>query len=63
MSKKVKHSRRKVTKEQVDAMNRQLELQDADYRYAVGPDGRLTETEVIRYCREEPAYLSQRVRR
>ena len=42
--KKVKHARRKVTQEQVDAMNRELELRHADYRYVVGHDGRLTET-------------------
>ncbi len=41
---RVKHSRRKVTQEQVDAMNRELELRHANYRYAVGHDGRLTET-------------------
>jgi transcription elongation GreA/GreB family factor len=41
---KVKHARRKVTQEQVDAMNRQLELaSSATYRYARDQDGRLTE--------------------
>lgn len=47
--KEVKHARRKVTQEQVDAMNRQLELQDADRRFTVGPDGRLKDAQVIHY--------------
>jgi hypothetical protein len=38
-----------VTQEQVDAMNRQLELQHADRRFVVGTDGRLKEAEVIHY--------------
>lgn len=43
--KKVKHARRKVTQEQVDAMNRQLELtHSANYRYVRDQDGRLTQT-------------------
>jgi hypothetical protein len=41
--KKLKHARRKVTEEQVAAMNRELELRgSATYRYAVDHDGRLT---------------------
>jgi hypothetical protein len=48
--KKVKYARRKVTQEQVNAMNRELELRgDGSHRYAVGSDGRLTEVEVIMY--------------
>jgi len=43
MSRNVKHVRRKVTQEQVDAMNRMLQLSSAPFRYAVGNDGRLTE--------------------
>ena len=43
---KVKHTRRKVTQEQVDAMNRQLELKGASYRHAIDQNGRLTETPV-----------------
>lgn len=46
--KKVKHTRRKVTQEQVDAMNRELEIRSsANYRYSVGTDGRLKEIPVI----------------
>ena len=47
--KKVKHVRRKVTQEQVDAMNRTLELQHAGYRYEVGWDGRLSEANCVYY--------------
>jgi hypothetical protein len=47
--KRTKHVRRKVTQEQVDAMNRQLELTNSKLRYAVGLDGRLTEAEVFMY--------------
>jgi hypothetical protein len=44
MKKKIKHARRKVTKEQVETMNRQLKLTHANYRYARDQNGRLTET-------------------
>lgn len=44
--KEVKHTRRKVTQEQVDAMNRQLELTHANYKYARDQNGRLTQTPV-----------------
>jgi hypothetical protein len=47
VKKDVKHARRKVTKEQVDAMNRELELRGASFRYAQDADGRLTETECV----------------
>ena len=47
--KKVKHTRRKVTQEQVDAMNREVELRHGNQAFAVGPDGRLTRVDVIYY--------------
>lgn len=49
MRKRVKHARRKVTQEQVDAMNRELELRGGPHRYAVGHDGRLVEVEIMDY--------------
>ena len=47
--KKVKHTRRKVTQEQVDAMNREVELRQSNQAFAVGSDGRLTRVDVIYY--------------
>ena len=48
MKKKPKHSSRKVTQEQVDAMNRQL-ISYVDYVYIVGADGRLAKVKKIVY--------------
>jgi len=48
--KKLKHARRKVTQEQVDAMNRQLELTGAGFRYTRDQNGRLTEQTVYTHC-------------
>jgi hypothetical protein len=45
--KKLKHARRKVTEEQVEAMNRELALRGSKLRYAVGQNGRLSETELV----------------
>jgi len=47
--KKIKHARRKVTQEQVNAMNREVELRQGNQAFAVGDDGRLTRVDVIYY--------------
>lgn len=50
MKKRPKHARRKVTQEQVDAMNRELELTNTDYRYSIDPtNGRLTKDKIVGY--------------
>lgn len=41
MKKKIKHVSRKVTPEQVAAMNRELELRCADHHYVRDQNGRL----------------------
>lgn len=42
--KRPKHAARKVTEDQVTAMNRELELRQAEYRYVRGQDKRLVRT-------------------
>ena len=46
---KVKHARRKVTEEQVSAMQRECELHHSNETFVVGSDGRLTRTAVVYY--------------
>jgi hypothetical protein len=44
--KKFKHSRRKATPEQVNAMNRELELRHEDFRFLIERDGRLVREKI-----------------
>jgi len=44
-----KHHRRKVTQEQIDAMNRQLDVTRASYRYYMDESGRLATCNAVIY--------------